>query len=243
MALIDKIIESPSLVWVMEIKRSRDVTAHSISAVYNTMSTTTGSSSSTIVESRNWLDLPDDVMAKILVKLGAVEIMETVQFVCVSWWRICKNSSMWRRIRITNPDLPCTRYPYFRKMCCEVVNRSDGQLIDISIEHFCDDELLQYIIERSSGLKRLRLLACFGIEEFPKAAAKLPMLEELVIKFYRLSTKELEEIGKSCCRLKSLKLDIEAPILNTNYPCDEQALVIAENMPGLRHLACWKSAY
>ncbi|KAM7270945.1 hypothetical protein ACFE04_031300 [Oxalis oulophora] len=124
-------------------------------------------------------------------------------------------------------------------MCCEVVNRSDGQLIDISIEHFCDDELLQYIIERSSGLKRLRLLACFGIEEFPKAAAKLPMLEELVIKFYRLSTKELEEIGKSCRRLKSLKLDIEAPILNknyTNYPCDEQALVIAENMPGLRHL-------
>ncbi|KAM7270826.1 hypothetical protein ACFE04_030256 [Oxalis oulophora] len=87
MALIDKIIESPSLVWVMEIKRSRDVTAHSISAVYNTMSTTTGSSSSTIVESRNWLDLPDDVTAKILVKLGAVEIMETVQFVCVSWWR------------------------------------------------------------------------------------------------------------------------------------------------------------
>ena len=43
---------------------------------------------------RNWLELPRDVTASILKRLGAVEILETVQKVCMLWRSLCKDPSM-----------------------------------------------------------------------------------------------------------------------------------------------------
>ncbi|KAM7270784.1 hypothetical protein ACFE04_030977 [Oxalis oulophora] len=47
---------------------------------------------------RDWLELPTDITAKILLKLSVIDLIVSAQVVCLSWWRICKEPSMWRRI-------------------------------------------------------------------------------------------------------------------------------------------------
>ena len=105
---------------------------------------------------RNWLDLPRDVMASILHRLGAVEILETAQKVCMLWRSLCKDPSMWRTIDLRNSycrrslgDPINMRMAYYlEKMCIHAIDRSFGQLLDINIENFGSDELLAYIAQR-----------------------------------------------------------------------------------------------
>ncbi|KAM7270426.1 hypothetical protein ACFE04_029640 [Oxalis oulophora] len=69
-----------------------------------------------------------------------------------------------------------------------------------------------------------------------KAAAKLPLLETLHLTRCCTFPKEVfHEVGKSCPLLISLKYN-ESLSPNPYIPCNDDALVIAEAMPGLRHL-------
>jgi hypothetical protein len=64
-------------------------------------------------------------------------------------------------------------------------------------------------------------------------AAKLPLLEELAISYCQLSKFALEDVGRSCPLLKSLKFNSR----ELKYgEFDEEALAIAENMSELRCL-------
>ena len=79
---------------------------------------------------RNWLELPRDVMALILKRLGAVEILETAQKVCMLWRSLCKVPSMWRAIDMCNSccrrslgDPNNMRY-YLEKMCIHAIDQS-----------------------------------------------------------------------------------------------------------------------
>ncbi|KAM7271882.1 hypothetical protein ACFE04_031096 [Oxalis oulophora] len=196
-----------------------------------------------VSNSRNWLNLPDDVTAKILTNLGPVEILVTAQKVCPSWRRICKDSSMWRFVNIRNSGGE-NNESYMEDMCRYIVDCSDGQLIEITIECFGSDKLLEYIAHRSSGLKCLRLVRCLDIFDsgLIKAIEKLPLLEELELTYCDcLTTKKvLKEVGKSLCLLTSFKLNKyiyhEYEYEDYEDSCDDEALAIAENMPGLRHL-------
>ncbi|KVH67237.1 F-box domain, cyclin-like protein, partial [Cynara cardunculus var. scolymus] len=91
---------------------------------------------------RNWLDLPSDVMSNILSRLDMLDILENAQKVCTTWRKICNDSSMWRVICMDN------RYKWYMHkdvaMYKNVVDRSQGQLIDITIPSF-GDEILQYV--------------------------------------------------------------------------------------------------
>ncbi|KAB1222722.1 F-box protein SKIP19 [Morella rubra] len=185
---------------------------------------------------RNWLELPRDVTASILLKLGAIEILTSAQNVCSLWRNICKDPSMWRAVDMRNlGDLP---YEYdFEKMCEHAVDRSGGELVDINIEYFGTDELLKYITESSSQLRRLRLVCCYSIsdEGLSEAAEKLPLLEELDFSYCSLSKESLEAVGRCCPLLKSLKFNNQG-YRRPRMECDEDALAIAGSMPELRHL-------
>ena len=99
-------------------------------------------------ETRNWLELPRDVKATILHKLSAIEILESAQKVCTTWRSICKDPAMWRTIDMCNPgELHNMSYD-LQKMAMHAIDRSCGELVDINLEHFATDELLQYISER-----------------------------------------------------------------------------------------------
>ncbi|KAG2684676.1 hypothetical protein I3843_10G084100 [Carya illinoinensis] len=186
---------------------------------------------------RNWLELPRDVTASILLRLGAVEILTCAQKVCLLWRNLCKDLSMWRKIDMRNlGDLWDMPYD-LETMCRHAVDRSCGQLVDINVEYFDTDELLHYIAESSSQVKRLRLVCCYNIsvEGLSEVAAKLPLLEDLEISYGPLSKEPLEAVGRCCPLLKSLKFNSQG-YRRPRIECDEEAIAIAENMTELRHL-------
>ncbi|KAM7270393.1 hypothetical protein ACFE04_029607 [Oxalis oulophora] len=190
-----------------------------------------------IVESPNWLDLPDDVTAKILMKLGVVEIIESTQKVCVSWRRICKDPSMWRHIDMSNLSYHHYNIYNLEKLYFHIIDRCQGNLIDISIDNFASYDILRYIAERTTGLKRLRLFSydAMGISHAGMVALKFPLLEELDATLCYFSVEALKVIGKSSPLLRCLKLNKGAGLFE-EPGCNDEALAIAETMPGLRHL-------
>nr|KAJ0227464.1 hypothetical protein LSAT_V11C100004190 [Lactuca sativa] len=96
-------------------------------------------------QTRNWLDLPQDVMANILYRVGVYDILENAQ----------------------------------KEMCKHAVDRSQGQLVDITICDFVNEELLGYIANRSSQLKRLEFVGGDICKNWVAFLKKIPLLEEL----------------------------------------------------------------
>ncbi|KAJ7969049.1 F-box protein [Quillaja saponaria] len=190
-----------------------------------------------IQQTRNWLELPQEVTSMILSKLGAIEILESAQKVCSQWRSISKDPLMWRTIDMRNlGDLHDMPYN-LEKMCRHAIDRSCGQLVDINVEYFGTDELLEYITNSSSHLRRLRLVCCYYIsdEGLIEIVAKLPLLEELDISIHNLSKEPLEVVGRCCPLLKSVKLNNQG-YQHPSYEDDGDAFAIAQNMSKLRHL-------
>ncbi|GJW05787.1 ribonuclease H-like domain-containing protein [Tanacetum coccineum] len=171
----------------------------------------------------DWLDFPSDVMVIILSRIAVAEILWNVQIVCTKWHEICKDPYMWRVIYM-DEDFYSNHKPYTwpsclpdsaqsseaaRQMCKTVVERSQGQLVDITIVQCCDDELLEYVVDRSSQLRRLTIGSSYDAisdEGFTKALKKLPLL-----------------------KLNSTH----------DTPDRELPEVIVQNLPQLRHLELW----
>ncbi|CAH8273262.1 unnamed protein product [Arabidopsis lyrata] len=190
-------------------------------------------------EVRNWAELPPELTSSILGRLGTIDILENAQKVCRSWRRVCKDPSMWRKIDMDNlGDLGAMGYD-LEIMCRHAVDRSQGGLVEIDIWYFGTDELLNYIADRSSNLRTLRLIMCYPIadEGFIEAVVKLPLIEYLELSHCSLSGESLKVVGQSCPNLKTLKLNSEPdPKFNDDEFNNEEALAIAESMPELRHL-------
>ncbi|KAL6575621.1 hypothetical protein OROHE_000998 [Orobanche hederae] len=118
------------------------------------------------------------------------------------------------------------------------VDRSQGQLVDLSICGFGCDELLFYIAQRSSHLVCLRLeyagnLTGRGLAE---ATERFPLLEVLHISIFSIVGKFIEQVGHSCPLLKSFTLNKARTNIREPECDDTEALAIAKTMSGLRHL-------
>lgn len=155
----------------------------------------------------------------------------------MTWRRICKDPLMWRTIDMRNDGFLRDYDFNLEKMCRHAIDRSSGDLVDINVEHFGTDELLHYITTSSSGIRRLRLVCCYGITDkgLIEVVSKLPLLEHLEISFSFVSAQSLEVVGRSCPLLKSLKLNK----YGYRYPyheCNDDALAIASTMHDLHHL-------
>ncbi|XP_076935106.1 putative F-box protein At4g05475 isoform X2 [Bidens hawaiensis] len=162
--------------------------------------------------SRNWLELPSNLVVNILQRIDVFEILENAQKVCTAWRDICKDPAMWRVIYID-------RFPYQservgREIIKCVVDRSRGQLLDLTIVGICDHELLQYVVDRSEALK------------------KLSSLEELSFFGTCISQQDIEAAGHYCPLLKTLRLS------SLSFRCnsDEVALAIGKNLHQLTYL-------
>nr|VDD27909.1 unnamed protein product [Brassica oleracea] len=185
-------------------------------------------------ECRSWAELPSELTSLILRRLGSIDILENAQKVCTSWRRVCKDTTMWRKIDMCNSgDLVLN----LEMMCRHAVDRSQGGLVEIDIWHFGTDSLLNYIADRSSNLRSLRLAMCSPIttDGLTEAIAKLPLLEELEVSYCSLSGESLKLVGQSLPNLKTLKLNLIG-LLRPRYESDIDALAIAETMHGLRFL-------
>ncbi|TQD88692.1 hypothetical protein C1H46_025766 [Malus baccata] len=186
---------------------------------------------------RNWTELPEDVTASILSRLGAIEILTSAQMVCATWYNICKDPLMWCTIDLRDLDHQKHIHYDLEKMCRHAVDRSSGNLVGINVEDNGSDELLNYITNCSSGIKRLRLVRCDGItnEGLATVASKLPLLEDLEISYCAFSHEPLAVVGSSCPLLKSFKFN-NRWYRWSDEECDDDALAIAGTMHDLRHL-------
>ncbi|KAH6790175.1 hypothetical protein C2S51_005181 [Perilla frutescens var. frutescens] len=160
------------------------------------------SSAAEVQVSPPWTQLPSDLTANVLHRLGSVEILKSARKVCATWWKICQDPAMWRVIRIISVEdnqWECTT------MCRCAVDRSQGELIDLTIAYFGDGELLQYIVDRSSRLRRLTVACCYNISgtALTDLVKKLAELEELHLFIPLILAADIEAIGICCPKLKS----------------------------------------
>ncbi|KAM3270532.1 putative F-box/LRR-repeat protein 23 [Capsicum chacoense] len=185
-----------------------------------------------------WLELPPEITTTILQKLGPIEILKNADKVCTTWSRLCHEPAIWRVIKMQNAGADFgDREDDLERMCRQAVDRSWGQVIEISLEYFGSDNLLNYIAERSAQLKRLRLVCSYNVssEGLSAAVKEFPLLEELHLYYISITKEAIETIGRSCRALKSFKLNNQ--ICRHPYiEYDEEAIAIAQNMPELHHL-------
>ncbi|PIA42569.1 hypothetical protein AQUCO_02000189v1 [Aquilegia coerulea] len=190
-------------------------------------------------ESRNWLQLPRDVMFLIFTKLGAISILYSAQSVCSSWRNFSKESDLFRSIDFRNPwEFLDENVIDVKKLAKEAVVRSDRKLIEISLEDFCTDDLLDYIVEKSSNsIKCLRLLFCdeVSITSLIEFVRKNSLLEEFELCHSPCSGELIEELGRTCLQLKCFRLSCVA-FRFMRVESDEEAFAIAEFMTQLRRL-------
>ncbi|CAN1844148.1 F-box protein SKIP19 [Linum perenne] len=168
-------------------------------------------------------------------QLAVVDRLKTAQNVCSSWRKVCRDPYLWRSI-----DLTYLEEAYdMKRYCTKAIDLSCGGLVSVSVEDYDSDELLNYIADKSSQLKRLRLLRCEHTSDqgFSTAVQKLVFLEELEMSYCSVTQDALKvaAAGRFCPLLKSLKLNQEC-LKYYNIKSDKEAEAIAENMPGLRHL-------
>ncbi|KAK4488139.1 hypothetical protein RD792_003881 [Penstemon davidsonii] len=185
------------------------------------------SSSDSVDAAPPWVELPREITATILLKLGTIGMLKA-EAVCTTWRSVCKDPGLWRSI-----DMHFTEV----EMCCLAVDRSQGQLNDIKIQFFGTDEMLLYISQRCGRLRSLQLKSCYDItdEGLIEAVKNLPLPEELHIYYNPIRAETIETVGRTCENVKSFKLNRHVYIpYRDRY--DFEALAIAKNMPELRHL-------
>ncbi|CAH1448688.1 unnamed protein product [Lactuca virosa] len=190
-------------------------------------------------ESPNWLDMPHELMADILQRLRTAEKLRSAGQVCRTWRRICKDPAMWKVIDINKWQDGCDTNQNLEMLIKQAVDLSCGELIDISIEGFCTDDLLHHIVLRSRKLKRLSLRCCFDMTSsgLSRGVKRVPHeLEKLHINCPYMQAKDIEVIGRNCSQLKSFKICMITRKPFIIYTCDDHAVAIANNMPELRHL-------
>ncbi|KAJ9565857.1 hypothetical protein OSB04_001823 [Centaurea solstitialis] len=186
---------------------------------------------STWSESRNWLEMPDEIMGgMILQRLNVVEILTSAQKVCMNWRRICKDPVMWKVIDFTYHFKGNWYTDDLEKLCKQAVHRSCGELIDITLFLFGSDHLLDHISRCSSKLNRLCLTACPYITScgLRNAVKRLPHLETLELFFISICAEDVEVIGCNCPHLKFLEMEF--------VDGDSLSHAVANNMPALCHL-------
>lgn len=167
--------------------------------------------------------------------------------VCKTWRNICSDPTMWRVVDFGyyESDLPylsdadCGSELEKEKLALakKAVDLSCGELVELIVEDFASDELLRYVSERSGKLRRLKLVSCYGIsnEGLSEMLKKLPFLEELRLYNIPVSQQSIEVAGRFCPQLKSFSFNRHG-YRWSHIESDEDALAVAENMPGLRHL-------
>ncbi|XP_071703373.1 putative F-box/LRR-repeat protein 23 [Rutidosis leptorrhynchoides] len=195
----------------------------------------------------NWFDLPLDLKINILSRIAHVEILENTQFVCTDWYKVCNDPSMWKVINMYGmANCFAGSYTECMKLCKHVVDRSQGQLVDLIFPpRLQSDEVLMYVADRASQLKRLEMYIgsdIYGRSEdlsmksLHKALKKFPLLEELNVAFNHLSKEVIESLGRYCPLLKTLNFYQEGPRSSSLLLNDELAMSIGENLHELRHL-------
>ncbi|KAJ4792204.1 RNI-like superfamily protein [Rhynchospora pubera] len=190
----------------------------------------------------DWSELHRDVLLVIFDKIKTVEVLKSA-CTCKSWRMASREPECWRTIDMTNHGYKSGAFLLIDPTML-AIDLSHGRVEEFSIEAFGDDNLLQFLCDRTSVLKCLRLISCYFISEKGLAATikKQPKLEEIQIAFGPFSNKVTEIVGMEAPQLKRFKFNalcmypITGEVDEEDLSFDVAALGIAKTMHQLRHL-------
>ncbi|RLM60635.1 putative F-box/LRR-repeat protein 23 [Panicum miliaceum] len=156
-------------------------------------------------KSRDWSELPADVLPLVFANLGAVDILMGSGLVCHSWLEAAKVPHLWRSVDMANhkvlekmdDDVLC-------EMAKVAMDRSKGQLEVFLGKFFVTDEILKYIGDRG----------------FTDLIMKSPLLEDLSLGLCPRvgGRKVFEATVKACPHLKRFSLHRELFRFSFKYP-------------------------
>ncbi|XBI20936.1 hypothetical protein VPH35_062129 [Triticum aestivum] len=185
-------------------------------------------------ETRNWAELPLDVISSILHKLDQLARSKPGPD------HVHPEPELWRRINMLgHPDL--SRKFNLHGMAHAAVRRSAGRCEAFWCEHAGGHDFLLRLADQAPSLKSLRLISCykFSDEALTEAMVKFPLLEELELALCSNVGESgvLGVVGKACPQLKSFRLikDVLYDSEANDYDKDDEAMGIA-TMHGLRSL-------
>lgn len=96
--------------------------------------------------SRNWLELPPELTTSIFHRVGPLDIFMSARKVCKTWRQLCSDPEMWRVMDLNYTGDLCDID--LRKLAKKAVDVSAGHLVDLTLHHFADDQLINYIADR-----------------------------------------------------------------------------------------------
>ncbi|CAL4997283.1 unnamed protein product [Urochloa decumbens] len=163
-----------------------------------------------------WAALPGDILVDIFHRLGPREVMLGAEFVC-SWWRrvALEEPSLWRRVGMDDVLDPWRRrvgWDAEVAMKRAAVARSAGQCEAFGGYFGDDSPFVSLVLESAPSVKCLKISHYSddeSAEMLIEALKKLPLLEELQIKFtYMIDSEEnmLQSVCQACPHLKELVL-------------------------------------
>ncbi|KAL5207561.1 hypothetical protein ABZP36_031996 [Zizania latifolia] len=188
-------------------------------------------------ESRDWAEMPSDVLAAVFGKLDVSDLLTGAGLVCRAWRQLAATDpTLWRRVALSNQG-NLMEDEKAEAMARTAVDRAAGTMEAFWADTFVTDGLLLYVSVRASSLKSLKLSLCLNVsnEGMAEAMQGFPQLEELDITICSLDGDVCESIGKACPQLKCFRLN-SAFIDTYGMDYDTEALGIANNMPELREL-------
>ncbi|XP_040384508.1 putative F-box/LRR-repeat protein 23 [Oryza brachyantha] len=140
---------------------------------------------------RDWSELPADALSVVFAKVSAVDVLAGAGLVCRSWLDAAKMPDLWRSVDMDDAVEFLHRGDQdrdvlvLRAMAKVAVDRSGGRLEVFKGKRFVSDALLEYIVDRSPGLKVISI-SCFyddiswlSLEMLAAMARKCPLLEEI----------------------------------------------------------------
>ncbi|KAJ0771439.1 putative leucine-rich repeat domain superfamily [Helianthus annuus] len=132
-----------------------------------------------------------------------------------------------------------------REMFLQFVDRSQGQMVDATVVGISDCNLLHYVADRSSQLRRLELVFYIYLHErLSEAFEKLSTIGGISLVRSDISEENIEAAGCYCPLLKTLKVNQKRSGLADISDADDElitfvnriALAIGKNLPELTHL-------
>ncbi|KAJ0975705.1 hypothetical protein J5N97_017670 [Dioscorea zingiberensis] len=191
---------------------------------------------------RDWAKLPVDLLLMIFMKLGAFEVLFPAQWVCRDWKMATHERTLWRSIemQVHNHVFKLVK---MEKIAKRAIDRSAGQLEAFFGEYCGNDKLLRYIADRTTSLKKLRLISCYNVSEegLIEMVNRFPLLEELEITSSSMVDEVIESIGQACSQLKSFAFNTPwcKFCIDPEYSdrvLNVEAFAVANTMHELHHL-------
>lgn len=190
---------------------------------------------------RNWLELPEDVMILIFKKLSVLEILLNAQMVCTSWQKLAREPQIYCAINLEHAEDYFTYALFFKDFVKDVMGRSCGHMVEFSctVSSLVTFEVLDYVVDQSCrSLKALRMSDwCHNATRaLSLLAVGLPDLEKLDLRCTYDVSETIQELGRFCSKLRYLRLDFMKLHPNWDFFADDDALAIGANMSQLHQL-------